>query len=110
MAPEAGAIPRPLFFDLSLSPGRSKACFQPVPYRALKGPTFLTCPYFRGVAGRGRWDENFGLVRQIRCALPLFRKRPLPEPMEAAHESKSWKDWFEAYRPKLLLCARQWTR
>lgn len=42
--------------------------------------------------------------------MPLFRKRLIPEPMEAAHETKSWKDWFEAYGPKLLLCARQWTR
>jgi RNA polymerase sigma-70 factor (ECF subfamily) len=30
--------------------------------------------------------------------------------MEAAHESTPWKDWFAAYGPKLLLCARQWTR
>src|SRR5476649_389601 len=30
--------------------------------------------------------------------------------MEAAHESIQWKDWFAAYGPKLLLCARQWTR
>lgn len=30
--------------------------------------------------------------------------------MEAAHAPDSWKDWFDAYGPKLLLCARQWTR
>jgi RNA polymerase sigma-70 factor (ECF subfamily) len=30
--------------------------------------------------------------------------------MEAAHESIPWKDWFANYGPKLLLCARQWTR
>ena len=30
--------------------------------------------------------------------------------MEAADARKSWKDWFDAYGPKLLLCARQWTR
>ncbi len=30
--------------------------------------------------------------------------------MEARCESPSWKDWFDAYGPKLLLCARQWTR
>ncbi|MBA3849802.1 MAG: sigma-70 family RNA polymerase sigma factor [Opitutus sp.] len=30
--------------------------------------------------------------------------------MEARCESTSWKDWFEAHGPKLLLCARQWTR
>jgi RNA polymerase sigma-70 factor (ECF subfamily) len=30
--------------------------------------------------------------------------------MEAAHENGTWKRWFEAHGPKLLLCARQWTR
>lgn len=30
--------------------------------------------------------------------------------MEAAHESPTWKSWFQAHGPKLLLCARQWTR
>jgi RNA polymerase sigma-70 factor (ECF subfamily) len=30
--------------------------------------------------------------------------------MEAAHEQGNWKHWFKAYGPKLLLCARQWTR
>jgi RNA polymerase sigma-70 factor (ECF subfamily) len=30
--------------------------------------------------------------------------------MEATHENGNWKDWFEAHGPKLLLCARQWTR
>jgi len=30
--------------------------------------------------------------------------------MEATHESASWKAWFAAHGPKLLLCARQWTR
>jgi RNA polymerase sigma-70 factor (ECF subfamily) len=30
--------------------------------------------------------------------------------MEAAHESKTWKEWFARHGPKLLLCARQWTR
>lgn len=30
--------------------------------------------------------------------------------MEAADAPSSWKDWFDAYGPKLLLCARQWTR
>lgn len=28
--------------------------------------------------------------------------------MEDAHDS--WKDWFKAHGPRLLLCARQWTR
>jgi len=30
--------------------------------------------------------------------------------MEAVHEHGTWKHWFEAHGPKLLLCARQWTR
>ena len=30
--------------------------------------------------------------------------------MAAAHEEGIWKNWFEAHGPKLLLCARQWTR
>lgn len=30
--------------------------------------------------------------------------------MEARLDPTSWKDWFDAYGPKLLLCARQWTR
>lgn len=30
--------------------------------------------------------------------------------MEAAHGSPSWKQWFAEHGPKLLLCARQWTR
>jgi RNA polymerase sigma-70 factor (ECF subfamily) len=30
--------------------------------------------------------------------------------MEATHEDDTWKDWFEIHGPKLLLCARQWTR
>jgi RNA polymerase sigma-70 factor (ECF subfamily) len=30
--------------------------------------------------------------------------------MAATHEHGAWKNWFEAHGPKLLLCARQWTR
>jgi RNA polymerase sigma-70 factor (ECF subfamily) len=30
--------------------------------------------------------------------------------MEATHEQSTWKQWLEAHGPKLLLCARQWTR
>lgn len=30
--------------------------------------------------------------------------------MEDAHAEDSWKPWFELHGPKLLLCARQWTR
>src|ERR1044071_8475186 len=30
--------------------------------------------------------------------------------MEDLPEHDSWKTWFHLYGPKLLLCARQWTR
>jgi RNA polymerase sigma-70 factor (ECF subfamily) len=30
--------------------------------------------------------------------------------MEPTNEQGSWKSWIEAHGPKLLLCARQWTR
>lgn len=30
--------------------------------------------------------------------------------MEDDPNDESWKDWFQRYGPKLLLCARQWTR
>lgn len=30
--------------------------------------------------------------------------------MEDSDDERSWKHWFELHGPKLLLCARQWTR
>jgi len=30
--------------------------------------------------------------------------------MEATNDHGTWKHWLEAHGPKLLLCARQWTR
>lgn len=30
--------------------------------------------------------------------------------MEFSHDHASWKNWFGIHGPKLLLCARQWTR
>lgn len=30
--------------------------------------------------------------------------------METAHANGNWQHWFEAHGPKLLFCARQWTR
>ncbi|MEY2880006.1 MAG: polymerase sigma factor SigW [Verrucomicrobiota bacterium] len=30
--------------------------------------------------------------------------------MEALPNNESWTNWFQLYGPKLLLCARQWTR
>jgi len=40
----------------------------------------------------------------------LWRHTPESKPMEAAHASPPWKDWFATHGPRLLLCARQWTR
>lgn len=42
--------------------------------------------------------------------MTLFRKTTNPQPMEDVPTDESWKTWFELYGPKLLLCARQWTR
>src|SRR5436190_14669944 len=43
--------------------------------------------------------------------MALFRQTPTnSERMEDARNHDSWKDWFQLYGPKLLLCARQWTR
>ncbi len=42
--------------------------------------------------------------------MTLFRKDPHNERMEDLHDDDSWRDWFQHYGPKLLLCARQWTR
>ncbi|HEX2860898.1 MAG TPA: sigma-70 family RNA polymerase sigma factor [Lacunisphaera sp.] len=30
--------------------------------------------------------------------------------MERDHEQSTWRHWIEAHGPRLLLCARQWTR
>src|SRR6267154_2025549 len=49
--------------------------------------------------------------RQTPPPVTLFRKQPPTDFMEAAHASPdTWQHWFAAYGPKLLLCARQWTR
>jgi RNA polymerase sigma-70 factor, ECF subfamily len=48
--------------------------------------------------------------RQHRRRATLYMKQPTTDCMEAANDDGSWKDWFEAHGPKLLLCARQWTR
>ncbi|HRG56233.1 MAG TPA: sigma factor, partial [Lacunisphaera sp.] len=50
------------------------------------------------------------LNRQIPGPVTLFRKQPPTDCMEATHEPGTWKLWLEAHGPKLLLCARQWTR
>jgi RNA polymerase sigma-70 factor (ECF subfamily) len=33
-----------------------------------------------------------------------------PQPMEDPANHDSWQQWFHEYGPRLLLCARQWTR
>lgn len=42
--------------------------------------------------------------------MTLFRKAPSNESMADIPDDESWRDWFQHYGPKLLLCARQWTR
>ena len=42
--------------------------------------------------------------------MTLFRKKTHSQHMEEAHAHDSWNIWFQRYGPKLLLCARQWTR
>lgn len=37
-------------------------------------------------------------------------KTTRPDLMEDAHGNSAWNKWFELHGPKLLLCARQWTR
>lgn len=48
--------------------------------------------------------------RQTARLVTLFRKTPETRRMESAHEQSPWKQWIEAHGPRLLLCARQWTR
>lgn len=50
------------------------------------------------------------MFRQIRRTVTLFRKTTRITRMESAHEHSTWKQWIEAHGPRLLLCARQWTR
>jgi RNA polymerase sigma-70 factor, ECF subfamily len=43
--------------------------------------------------------------------MTLFRQTtPHSERMEDAPDDDSWQTWFQLHGPKLLLCARQWTR
>ncbi len=50
------------------------------------------------------------MLRQFPPAVTLLRKTTHSPRMEDAHAHDSWKDWFELHGPRLLLCARQWTR
>jgi RNA polymerase sigma-70 factor (ECF subfamily) len=49
-------------------------------------------------------------IRQNPRPVTLFRKQPTTDCMEATNDHGTWKHWLEAHGPKLLLCARQWTR
>lgn len=51
-----------------------------------------------------------GSIRQIPRPVTLFRKQRETPRMERTNEQHGWKQWIEAHGPKLLLCARQWTR
>lgn len=42
-------------------------------------------------------------------ALPWQTSR-IPPRMEAISHDETWRSWFRLHGPKLLLCARQWTR
>jgi RNA polymerase sigma-70 factor (ECF subfamily) len=43
--------------------------------------------------------------------MTLFRQTTLnAERMGEPPDHDSWKNWFQLYGPKLLVCARQWTR
>ena len=39
----------------------------------------------------------------------MGRNDVMPD-MEDTNETQSWKTWFRLHGPKLLICARQWTR
>src|SRR4051812_8134643 len=43
--------------------------------------------------------------------MALFRQTPTnSNRMEEPRNHDSWQNWFQLHGPKLLLCARQWTR
>jgi RNA polymerase sigma-70 factor (ECF subfamily) len=50
------------------------------------------------------------VVRQTTFVVTLLRQTSQPNLMVACHDHADWKQWFSLHGPKLLLCARQWTR
>src|SRR5215213_9493678 len=50
------------------------------------------------------------LGRQKCRFMTLFRETTHSAPMEEKDGHDSWRKWFELNGPRLLLCARQWTR
>jgi len=61
----------------------------------------------RRVGRVARFVHHF---KQIRVPMTLLRKASTTERMEDIPDDESWRDWFERYGPRLLLCARQWSR
>jgi len=59
------------------------------------------------MSSSGATEDTF---RQISRPVTLFRKTTETVRMESDHEPRSWQHWIEAHGPRLLLCARQWTR
>jgi RNA polymerase sigma-70 factor (ECF subfamily) len=62
----------------------------------------------------GNFEPGLNFVcsfRQTTARMTLLRQiTPNSERMEDVPEHDSWKQWFQLYGPKLLVCARQWTR
>ena len=54
--------------------------------------------------------DSRALFRQTFRPVTLFSQQPEPEGMERPHGNENWKEWIGAHGPRLLLCARQWTR
>jgi len=59
------------------------------------------------MSASGDWQT---IVRQIFRPVTLFSQQPEPDGMERPHGNENWKEWIGAHGPRLLLCARQWTR
>jgi RNA polymerase sigma-70 factor, ECF subfamily len=54
------------------------------------------------IRGNTRQDPGFMTL--------IWQPLPHSDRMEDLPNHDSWKTWFQLYGPKLLLCARQWTR
>lgn len=58
----------------------------------------------------GSVAENLASFRQTPPAVALTGRILLQTQSMEARDDDAWKEWFQLYGPKLLLCARQWTR
>jgi RNA polymerase sigma-70 factor (ECF subfamily) len=54
--------------------------------------------------------ENVSSLRQTSPAVALTGRILLQTQSMESRDDDDWKEWFQLYGPKLLLCARQWTR